>query len=217
MGVAAPPPRRTENRACRPKGPNLPRPRRTERPCGATDGVSGKRQGAKRRAAVAVSGGAAERPMECGSHSGSLWVPVTSSPEATARAQTSGAPLSLQAPKPPSFQSRPAGGSRPLIGFNLWTTARSFERSEETSTVPILRFLPFWQSLCLVSFVFFSKPSTFSQRSLRRALVARSVLCSLFSGAAKAAPWSFVSAPQGKPSTLSQRPARRPAGASPIS
>ena len=25
------PPRRTENRACRPKGPNLPRPRRTER------------------------------------------------------------------------------------------------------------------------------------------------------------------------------------------
>ena len=36
-----------------------------------------------------------------------------------------------------------------------------------------------------------------------------SVLCSLFSGAAKAAPWSFVSAPQGKPSTHSHCPARR--------
>ena len=33
---AAMPPRRTENGACRREAPNLPRPRRTERPCGAT-------------------------------------------------------------------------------------------------------------------------------------------------------------------------------------
>ena len=38
------PPRRMENRACRPGGPNLPRPQRTEnreRPCGATGGALG--------------------------------------------------------------------------------------------------------------------------------------------------------------------------------
>ena len=36
-------PWRTENRACRPKGPNLPRPRRTERPCGATGEAAGEK------------------------------------------------------------------------------------------------------------------------------------------------------------------------------
>ena len=34
---------KSPNRACRPKGPNLPRPRRTERPCGATGEAAGEK------------------------------------------------------------------------------------------------------------------------------------------------------------------------------
>ena len=61
--------------------------------------------------------------------------PATSSPEATARASTSGAPPNLQPSKLPNFQSRLAGGSRPLIGSNLRN--RRFPLPWEFSSVAV--------------------------------------------------------------------------------
>ena len=51
------PPRRTENRACRPEGTNLPRPRRTERPCGAMDEASVQSVGAEENGTAKTQGG----------------------------------------------------------------------------------------------------------------------------------------------------------------
>ena len=70
---------RAENRACRPEGTNLPRPRRTERPCGATGGIPGKPtrretegggrgQRRSRRATDGARSGSRPLLRLCGSH-----------------------------------------------------------------------------------------------------------------------------------------------------
>ena len=146
---------------------------------------------------------------------------VSSPPRAAARASTSVAPPSLQTSKLPLCVLPAVAGPKSALICGLPKVFRAKRRNIggfHSAVSPILAVFvylrgPSW------SFVFFSKPSTFSQRSLRRALVARSVLCSLFSvlRGGKSRPLVLRVSPAGQTSHTLPSPRPSPRRGVPIS